>query len=544
MRNRTSFILAAAFSLFFHLSLFLTSPYIRFKGLEGLEKDAHQLFRLSTVDRDMPQLDLVQKKKHTPGDIEKTVSFRDEMIHKEIAEKFSPSFSEDIFFEEEGFYHDEDVTIMQADLDVLKKMLEPQKETPERSFPPDISEPVPFSRTDVISPYSGKTFMPRKHSAEELGSVDLGFKQVSAKKIPLGEFIGQQASLVEVADISEIMDFTLLKYFESDTGKLFFEITMELKSPESLSPLQKEVVFLVDTSRSITERRLDEVSLAIANAIDTLKHSDFFNVIAFKGGPLNFRSRSVPADDSKRSEAIRFVRKMESSGRTNMERALLKLVTSEPASEASYVIFITDGRPTAGTQEIYKLLQLISERNVYDRAIYSMGVGLRVERELLDFISLQNRGEVVIPEDYIFFNYSLSELLRKIRYPVLTGIEYSAAGLDKKELFPRELNDLFRDGKLRLYGKSDENIERIVLEVHGQSAVSPKKFTFVEELEFSEEGDQRIAKEWAVQKSYDLLSYIVSQESADPVLIEELHNIVDEYGINVPYGAHNLLEGE
>ena len=93
----------------------------------------------------------------------------------------------------------------------------------------------------------------------------------------------------------------------------------------------------------------------------------------------------------------------------------------------SYVLFLTDGLPTAGETNERKIVANAQEANEVRARIFSFGVGYDVNSRLLDKLVRENFGqsEYVRPDEDI--EDRVSRIYRRIESPVMTDVKIAFA---------------------------------------------------------------------------------------------------------------------
>ncbi len=197
-------------------------------------------------------------------------------------------------------------------------------------------------------------------------------------------------------------------------------------------------------------------------------------------------------DGERMKETIWFLNKLESSERTDIYGAFLETIQKQASMNPSYIIFLSDGRPTQGVVSTTRLITEIARINQKARSIFSFSGGTRVNRYLLDFLSYQNRGwsEYALRTHEI--KKRISELYDKIRNPLLINVNYQLSGLNEGQSFPKDLPDFYRDTEFVIYGKytgEDKFSVRVVGEINGEM----KEFIFSRSLTKADPGNREIA---------------------------------------------------
>ena len=140
--------------------------------------------------------------------------------------------------------------------------------------------------------------------------------------------------------------------------------------------INKNLIFVLDSSGSMSGKKMDQAKEAVRFIINHLEKGDKFALVDFDDGVDVFSSHLVPADARNRERALHFVDEIEDSGGTNINDALLQALRMVGQEERpSYVLFLTDGLPTVGVTEIADILRNVSRANSLNTRIFVFGVG-------------------------------------------------------------------------------------------------------------------------------------------------------------------------
>ncbi|OYT41893.1 MAG: hypothetical protein B6U86_01490 [Candidatus Altiarchaeales archaeon ex4484_43] len=185
----------------------------------------------------------------------------------------------------------------------------------------------------------------------------------------------------------------------------FFMLMVAPKQDIKEKIIAKDMVFVIDTSGSMSGKKIEQAKNALDFCIKNLNEDDRFNIITFESNIEKFSDKLVSADPEEVSNALDFVNKIESRGGTNINEALLEALKMMNGDERpNIIVFLTDGKPTVGVRDIEKILENVENANTKNTRIFVFGVGYEVNTHLLDKISQQNKGvsEYVKPEEDIF----------------------------------------------------------------------------------------------------------------------------------------------
>ena len=101
---------------------------------------------------------------------------------------------------------------------------------------------------------------------------------------------------------------------------------------------------------------------------------------------------------------MEFVNRLEASGGTNIDEALVKaLGLFKDSNKPSMVVFLTDGEPTIGKTDIQGILNDAENANRHNARVFVFGVGNDVNTHLLDNLARKHRGvsDYILPEEKI-----------------------------------------------------------------------------------------------------------------------------------------------
>ncbi len=316
-------------------------------------------------------------------------------------------------------------------------------------------------------------------------------------------------------------------------------------SSETILP--KDVVFCVDTSGSMLQgNKMQQARNALKYCVEQLRDGDRFNIVNFSTSVRSFEDRGlVEADDTTRQKALNYVRKLSPRGGTAIQEALDKSLEmlSGDDDRLKMILFATDGLPTIGETDPQAILKNMAKRNTDDVRVFVFGEGFDVNTKLLDFLALNNRGEAeyILPEEDIA--EKISRFFDRVGSPLLTDMQVEFEGLEAKDVFPKQIKDVYRGEQVILYGRYTGHGRKTV-RVTGKSNGKTETFTY--ELEFPEfSGDDQGAfapRLWAGRKVDYLLTEIRKAKSPPQELVDEVSFLAKRYGIVTPYTSYLMTD--
>jgi len=306
----------------------------------------------------------------------------------------------------------------------------------------------------------------------------------------------------------------------------------------------KTVIFVVDRSGSMSGKKIEQAKEALKFVLDNLREDDTFNIVAYDSSVESFRPELQRYDTKTRKAALGFIEGIYAGGSTNIDGALAAaLGMIQDAYRPSYVIFLTDGLPTAGETNEAKIVDNARENNKHRTRVINFGVGYDVNSRLLDRLSRANHGqsEFVRPDEDI--ETHVSRLYNRISSPVMTevAVEFDLEDIRVEDgppvsrVYPRDVHDLFEGEQLVLVGRYKKPGDAKVI-VRGKVGQKERKFDFPAKLtkESKDESYAFVEKLWAMRRIGDIIDEMDLKGKNDE-LVKELVALSTKHGILTPY---------
>jgi Ca-activated chloride channel family protein len=271
---------------------------------------------------------------------------------------------------------------------------------------------------------------------------------------------------------------------------------------EEIAP--KELVFVLDTSGSMSGFPIDKAKETMQLALDGLHPRDTFNLITFAGDTHILFPRPVPATPENRRMAREFLESRSGSGGTEMMKAIrAALAPSDGISDGQgrlrVVCFMTDG-------EVGNDLAIIAEVQKHPNArVFAFGIGSSVNHFLLDNMARHGRGEV----EYVGLKDDGSAAARRfherVRSPLLTDISIEWGGLPVSDLYPARIPDLFAAKPLVISGRYSGSGGGVI-RLRGKAAGRDFTREIKVNLPAAQPGNDVLATLWARRRVDHLMS--------------------------------------
>ncbi len=325
---------------------------------------------------------------------------------------------------------------------------------------------------------------------------------------------------------------------------------MLLASPKSRQPkrvVDRDVIFVVDTSGSMSGDKFKQAMNALRYCITKLNDGDRFGLVRFSTYVDTWKSELVPAAENRKA-ALAWVDTLLAEGGTDIAGALdAALAFPRDPKRPAFVVFMTDGKPTIGQtidprQILGKVEQARSKPGSDSMRIFTWGVGYDVDTALLDGIASLAGGvsEYVRPEEDI--EVKVSSFYNKASSPLLTNLELKAIG-DKVQLVnvqPRALPDLYAGSQLVVLGRYTGE-GHVALQLTGRVNDQSETFTYEANFPAREARHAFLEPLWAKRRIGELLDTIRLRGETKE-LVDDVIRLSREYGIQTPYTSYLILE--
>jgi len=330
---------------------------------------------------------------------------------------------------------------------------------------------------------------------------------------------------------------------ELDDPDGYFLLLLAPALQESVRPIAKDVLVVVDQSGSMEGEKFEQAQQALRYILSHLNPEDRFNIISFSTGVDLYAQKLIPA--SEKDEAVSWVDHLAAGGSTDINRALLESVALAEDNRPTYLIFLTDGLPTVGEVEADKIIGNMQNFAPKEMNLFVFGVGYDVDAYLLDSLAQNHHGAsiYVLPGEDL--DETLSAFYNKISSPVLTNLELDFGKLQAKDIYPYPLPDLFVGGQIAIVGRYAHGGTADVT-LSGKANGTAEEFIYPN-LEFAQQSpyrDQAASKIpilWATRK----IGYLLQQirlNGADREIIDEIVRLSIRYGIVTPYTSYLVTE--
>ncbi len=330
---------------------------------------------------------------------------------------------------------------------------------------------------------------------------------------------------------------------KDEDGYLLMLASPEIKADDSERP-KKTLVFVVDKSGSMSGKKIEQAKNATKFVLNNLRDGDTFNIIAYDGKVESWKPELQTFNEETRKSALGFVEGIYAGGSTNINGALsAALAQLQDNSRPNFVVFLTDGIPTAGETNEQKIVVNAKENNKVKARIFAFGVGFDLNSRLLDKLVRENYGlsEYVRPNEDI--EAHVSALYKRIGAPVMSDVAIkfdldehkTEHGAVVNRQYPKDVSDLFAGEQLVIVGRYKKSGTAKVT-VTGKVGKKEVSLDFPANLveKSADDSSGFVEKLWAMRRIGEIMDQL-DLKGKNEELVKELVSLSTKHGILTPY---------
>jgi Ca-activated chloride channel family protein len=346
---------------------------------------------------------------------------------------------------------------------------------------------------------------------------------------------------------NEDVGLSLLTYRPTDAAEdedgFFLLLAAPRAEVQNEQVVAKDVVFVFDRTGSMQGEKIVQARKALEFCLRGLNPRDRFNLISFNESPDPLFTQLVKAEPARVEEALAAARDLKAEGGTNIDEALrTALPMLADRERPCFILFLTDGLPTVGVRDPARILSDVAESAPDHVRLFAFGVGYDVNTFLLDQLAQAHGGEPEYVRPGEDLEVKVSNLYRKISYPVLADLQLAWEGITPHDMFPQALPDLFKGSQIVLAGRY-RGRGRPTVTLRGRAAGRGHLFTFGASEEASDSAHDFIPVIWASRK----IAYLTAEirlGGQRQELVDEIVRLSKRYGIINEYTSFLVEEPE
>ncbi|XP_034529761.1 inter-alpha-trypsin inhibitor heavy chain H2 [Notolabrus celidotus] len=264
-------------------------------------------------------------------------------------------------------------------------------------------------------------------------------------------------------------------------------------APSGLSPLPKNIVFVIDVSGSMWGVKMKQTVEAMKAILDDLTFDDHFSIVDFNHNVRCWSEDLVPGSSIQIADAKNYVQNIKPNGGTNINEALMRAVQMLvkasnqgliDSRSVSMIILVSDGDPTVGEIKLSTIQKNVKRVMREEYSLFSLGIGFDVDYDFLERIAMENRGMA----QRIYANHDAADQLRafysQVSSPLMRQITVQFPEDTVSDVTQNSFDKYFSGSEIVVAGKvlpSDSNTltsfttgtaARLDLTVHTESDLS------------------------------------------------------------------------
>lgn len=335
---------------------------------------------------------------------------------------------------------------------------------PVPSFPapdilPDVDLPATPAPVRELSSAvsSAENFVPKSEVMDELDE-----SVVAAEKQAVSD-------LIETRDVRELEQFVAVTAGSAKAGEWnYFKI--DIAPLDSLKPVPKDVVVLIDASGSIANDRLRSCRAAAKELLRAgMNSGDRFNLVAFRNDfEYAFRAWQ-PCNRDSFAKADRWMDNLAAHGRTDVFSSIASVLKLPRDPKRPLIaLVVTDGDANSGLKDTSRILSRFTALNDGLVSIYMYGVKATANRELISLLTRGNRGDSYVWEgDRKAAGARIGDLAGHFRDPALSDLRVIFSAGTPAEAYPRRLRNLYCGDKVEIIGRVRQGVDKVAFAVRG-----------------------------------------------------------------------------
>lgn len=304
--------------------------------------------------------------------------------------------------------------------------------------------------------------------------------------------------------------------------------SLMLHPPERLEDVPRsprEMIFVMDTSGSMSGRPLDVAKRALAKCLKRLDPDDVFQILQFSNHVESMGPAPVPASAENVERGLRYAESLQAGGGTEMQE-VVRIALDYPVAPGRFriVSFMTDGY-IGNDREVVAF----ARDHLRSARIFSFGVGDSVNRYLLEALARVGRGVSTILTLDDASERAADELYRRVEHPALTDLKIDWGQMGVSDVQPSPLPDLFVGRPIVLTGRfKGQGPAKIGLS--GRAGARPFEMSLDVNLDLPESHHAALAPLWARSKIAGLCDRMFGAAD-DREFSQEIRRLSLQYGL-------------
>jgi Ca-activated chloride channel homolog len=272
---------------------------------------------------------------------------------------------------------------------------------------------------------------------------------------------------------------------EGEKGVFMVLLAPPLSPPKTKDP-EKDVVFLLDSSKSVGKSESALVKRAVVAGLEKLGPGDRFNVLIIDTRPRSMSEKLVPANEESVAQAVRFVNSIREGGGTDLHNTLINALEQFTSRKRlAVVVLVGNGRGTVGITNPETIIENVRRNNKFRARVFTLGLGRHMDIALLDRVAVSSKGTSLNYMGKEDFESLLNRFYSGISPPEVSEISLDFHDISPEEMEPDPIPDLVGAGSVTVLGRYSEKRDiqckvRLKAKIQGRARTTTKAVTFPE----------------------------------------------------------------
>jgi Ca-activated chloride channel family protein len=228
---------------------------------------------------------------------------------------------------------------------------------------------------------------------------------------------------------------------------------------------RREVLFVIDTSGSMSGPSIDQARQALRLGVQRLAPGDTFNIIRFSSDATSLFDTPQPADERARALAAHYIDGLVADGGTEMKLALDLAFATPPAEESlRQIVFVTDGS-VSNEAELVKLIH----DHIGSARLFTVGIGAAPNAYFMREAAAAGHGTYTFIPNVNEVGARMQDVFRKLENPALVDLQVSWPGGAKADLATDLPGDVYAGDPLVIVARVSK-VPEGVLTLSGRAA--------------------------------------------------------------------------
>lgn len=378
------------------------------------------------------------------------------------------------------------------------------------------------------------------HSGSKIVHPDAHHAEVTLEQ---NDFTPKQDVALEYRLKSQDFGVSFLTHRQKGEDGYYMLVVAPQEKTSQQQVVKKDVIFVFDRSGSMDGEKLRQAQAALSYCLKKLSPQDRFQVLTFSTA-LRTNSKGLEqASDQNILKALQQVQSLDADGGTNIDEALTTAMNNfSDGPNQKIILFMTDGLPTEGEQDIGKIIQHVARADQHGVRLFAFGVGDDVDDYLLLKLANDHRGALQYVRGGESIESKVGSFFAKISTPVLVNLKIDYGGTKTNRCYPETVPDVFKGSQLILVGRySQSGPQELVL----QGEINGEKRTFRYPANFDEIQQQNpfLPRLWAKQR-VDWAVDRIRLKGENEELKQEVIKLSKSYNFMTPYTSFLAMSKE